>query len=335
MEKAVKWSNSSINILRQCNRRYYLGYILATHGRKNPVRRKAYELKKMQNLTMWKGSVVDKFMEKTIIPLIEDKQPMDFTQLAKQCVALAQSQFLFSEFEMYRDPGIKKGEADEDFCILDIHELGILYTDAELAEAYTTIRQTIENIPLIEMPDGKLLLTYLQECQKLVPNINTWPVTVGKARVTPQIDLVAYHDYKPVVIDWKLSESFVSDYSGQLVICGLTVYLKRLESRDREPYEYEDITLYEVNLLKGIVKQHDFSEERVNETIDRISLTADDLMLLYKKYDDADPEDFELTENEASCKFCNFQTLCTHLLLNNNHYDEKAYNEFVRANQRA
>ena len=335
MEKSVKWSNSSVNILRQCNRRYYLGYILATHGRKNPNRRKAYELKKMQSLTMWKGSVVDKFMEKTIIPMISEQMPLDFVALAKQCVSLAQSQFLFSEFGMYRDAGVKKSDSDDEYCVLDIHELDVPYSEAELAEAYATIRQTIENIPLIRMPDGKLLLTYLKECQKLIPNIGNWVVGVGNARVNPQIDLLAYHDFKPTVIDWKLSESYVSDYSEQLIICGLTVYLKRLENPDKQPHEYEDISLYEVNLLKGTVKQHDFSLERINRTIDRINLTADDLALLNAKYEDADPDDFELTDNEVTCKFCPFQTLCTYLLQNNNQYDEKAYHEFVRANQPA
>src|SRR5258708_3936615 len=115
MENMVRWSYSTINTLRQCNRKYYFAQVMATHGRKVPQRRKAYELKKMQNLTMWKGSVVDKFMEKTVIPAIRDKKELDFTAFGVQAVQLAQSQFQFSQAKAYNDAGLKKSDADNEF----------------------------------------------------------------------------------------------------------------------------------------------------------------------------------------------------------------------------
>src|SRR5690606_8008765 len=110
MENVTSWSYSAVNTLRQCNRKYYFSNILATHGRKNPMRRKAYELKKMQTLTMWKGSLVDKFMEKTIIPAIKAKQSLDFELLAQEAVELAQRQFLFSKAKGYSDAFLKKSD---------------------------------------------------------------------------------------------------------------------------------------------------------------------------------------------------------------------------------
>lgn len=334
MENMVRWSYSTVNTLRQCNRKYYFAQIMATHGRKNQERRKAYELKKMQNITMWKGSVVDKFMEKTVIPSIRDKKELDFDAFANQAVELAKSQFRFSQAKAYNDAGLKKGEADNEFCILDIHELTKPYTEAELAEAYETIRYAIKNIPSIQMPDGSLLITYLKDCSQLIPNVTNWKVEIENARLSPQIDLIAYHNYKPVVIDWKLSDSYVADYSRQLIICGVTVYLKRLES-DKPPYNYSDIQLYEVNLLNGSVKKHEFSEDRINEIIDYINQTGKDLGLLSVVYDEADIEEYSLTENEASCKLCAFRTLCVYLLLNQNHYNEESYIEFVQNSQLA
>ena len=334
MENMVRWSYSTINTLKQCNRKYYFAQVMATHGRKIPQRRKAYELKKMQNLTMWKGSVVDKFMEKTVIPAIRDKKELDFMVFGMQAVELAKNQFQFSQAKAYNDAGLKKSEADNEFCILDVHELGKPYTEVELAEAYETIKQAVENISLIKMPDGTLLITYLKECNQLVPNVTNWKVEIENARVSPQIDLIAYHNFKPVVIDWKLSDSFIADYSRQLIICGITVYLKRLEG-DKQPYQYSDIQLYEVNLLNGVVKQHEFSQEVINDTIDDINRTAKDLGLLHVAYEDADIDEYGLTENEASCKLCSFRPLCIYLLLNQNEYDEESYLEFVQNNQLA
>ena len=333
MSEKVKWSYSAVNTLRECNRKYYFSQVLATHGRRNPLRRKAYELKSMQNLTMWKGSVVDKFMETVIIPLINEKQILDFDLLAQQAVQLAKRQFEYSRLEVYTDTYISKGEVGADFCILDIHALGKEYTEEEVAEAYSIISEAILRLPYIKMPDEQLLIDFLKQANSLLPNVNNWIVYVEDAMVKPQIDLIAYQKWKPVVMDWKLSESYTADYSRQLIICGVTVYLKRLEKTDKPKYEYSDIKLFEVNLLKGIVQEHAFTGEGINQIIDEINLTSQDILQLTNKNEEIDIEDFELTDNEGSCKFCNFRPLCSYLLLNNNNYDEKSYIEFVQSNQ--
>lgn len=335
MSEKVKWSYTAVNTLRECNRKYYFSNVLATHGRKNPLRRKAYELKSMQNLTMWRGSVVDKFMETTVIPLINEKEHLDFDSLAQQAVALAKRQFEYSRLEIYADPTTSKGEVGADFCILDIHAIGKEYTEEEIIEAYSTIHEAVLRLPQILMPDGQLLIEYLKKCNALTPNVNNWVVYVENAMVKPQIDLIAYKNWKPVVIDWKLSESYTSDYSNQLIICGITVYLKRLEKIDKPKYEYSDIKLFEVNLLSGIVKEHEFAEGKINRIIDDINLTSKDIYLLTNNDAEVDIEDFELTDNEGSCKFCNHRSLCSYLLLNNNNYDEKSYIEFVQSSQLA
>ena len=183
------------------------------------------------------------------------------------------------------------------------------------------------------MPDGQLLISYLKQCNALTPNVNNWAVYVEKAMVKPQIDLIAYKNWKPVVMDWKLSTSYTSDYANQLIICGITVYLKRLEKTDKPKYEYADIKLFEVNLLSGVVKEHEFTEDKINRIIDDINLTSQDIGLLTGKDQEIDIEDFDLTDDEISCKFCNYRSLCSYLLLNNNNYDEKSYTEFVQSNQ--
>lgn len=329
--KTVSWSYTTVNTLRQCNRKFYFYNVLASHGRKVPVRRKAYELKSMQNLKMWAGSVVDKFMELTIIPAIREKKELDFSVLAEKAVQMAQLQFRFSKNALYTDPSQKKGDLDGVFCILNIHEVNATYTEQELAETYADIRQAVLNLPAVRMPDGKLLVDFLKECNSLTPNVNNWVATIEKALINPQMDLLALHQWKPVVMDWKLSASFTSDYSRQLLICGLTVFLKRLES-GKPAYDYSDIRLYEVNLLKSEVKPHELTEDRSNELINYINLTAEDIHLLTND-DEPDIDEFELTDDEGLCKSCNFQTLCSFLLKNKNQYDEKLYSQFIQASQ--
>lgn len=335
MAETVDWSYTTSNTMRQCQRKFALSHLLATHGRKDPLRRKAYELKLMQSLKMWAGSVVDKFMETVVIPTVAAKQDLDFESLAGQAVQMAENQFRFSKLGAYKDPTIKKGEVDTSFCILDIHEVKALYSEEELARSYATIREAILNLPNIRMPDGKLLIDFLKEANSLKANVNDWLVYIERARLKPQMDLLTLHNWKPVVMDWKLSASHTSDYSRQLIICGITVYLKRLET-GKTPWRHEDISLYEVNLLKGEVKEHLFTEEAAGNLINYINLTSSDMYLLTRKANGVvDLDEFELTDDDGLCRLCNFQPLCSYLLNNNNQYDEKSYTESLPDKQSA
>lgn len=339
MSKAHKWDISTVNTLRQCNKKYYFGSVLANFHHTNRLRRKAFELKNMQNLSMWPGSVVDKIMETQVMPLIIDNQEINFREIADTAINLAKKQLKFSKNGWYKDPDVSKTEAGEDYCILDIHEIGTPYTEVDLMNVYSKIAQAILNIPNIKLPNSnKFLIEYLREAKNILPNVTTWSFQIEDYRISPQMDLVMYHNYKPVVIDWKVSESFVNDYSKQLIICGLTVFFtrqKKVESEGKIPFQYSDIKLFEVNLLKAEMKEHRFTEERANDLIDYINLTGSDMALLSEELTSSinDITNFELTDNEGTCEFCNYRSLCENLLLNNNQYDEKSYTEFVQSKQ--
>jgi hypothetical protein len=335
MTKKVQWDNTAVNTLQECNRKYYFSQLLASKSRSNPLQRKVHELKKMQTLSMWQGSVIDKFMENVVIPKISRKEELNFESLADDAVALAKKQFDYSRLKIYTDPIAGKLETAMDFCILDIHEQGKSYEEKEIADAYSNIRAAITGLPEIHMPDGQTLLGFLRQCNSLTPNVFTWKVEIEQAVVKPQIDLLAQYNWKPVVIDWKLSRSYLADYSRQLIICGLVVFLKRLENKDKPPYTYGDIRLFEINLFKGTVKQHQFTEERSNDMIDEINLTSRDILLLLGENEEADIDDFEGTDNDGSCKICSYRSICAYLYLNNNSYDEKAFAEFVQVTQSA
>lgn len=335
MSDTVSWSYTTVNTLRQCNRKYFFYAVMATHGRKTAVRRKAYELKQMQTLQMWQGSVVDKFMEKRLIPAITSRAVLDFTLMAEEAVILAKKQFDFSALKKYNDPSLKKGAIDEEFCILDIHELSKSYLDEEVEECYRTIREAILRIPSIQMPTGETLVDYLKGIDYPRANVMDWVIYLERAKVNPQMDFLGYQNWNPVVIDWKLSASYSSDYSRQLLICGITVYFKRLEQRDKTPYSFEKIKLYEINLYKGQVKEHVFSQDEINDMIDYINLTAEDIFLLIdnRKYEEFEITEFDQTDNQSSCRMCNFRPLCSYLLTHKNCYDEKSYLEYVRDQQ--
>ena len=112
----------------------------------------------------------------------------------------------------------------------------------------------------------------------------------------------------------------------------MALHNHRLADKDKTKYRYEDIQLYEVNLLQGEVKQHDFTTERANTTIDYIYQTYGDIELLVgdQSFDQINMDDFALSDNDVICQFCPFRTLCVYMLNNNQTYDEKKYLESLQ-----
>jgi hypothetical protein len=334
----MNWTYSTSNVFRQCRRKFFFSEVLPAHCHSNALRRKAFELKNMQDLTMWAGSVVDSYLTQEIIPAISEGQSLDFEHFAEEAVKLAEAQFDFSRQGLYKNQ--TKEAAGMVYAILDVHEIGQPYELADLDAAYTTIRQAISNIPQLRMPNSQqMLLDFLQQAFSLRSDVTNRYMHIEEARVCPQIDLIAYVKGKPVVIDWKVSLSSTSDYSRQLIIIGLAILRHRnLVVTSKRPYEYSDIRLLEVNLIKdgGYVREHDFTQERANDILDDINLSSGDISQLIRNRlpKDIPITDFPGLENGGYlCDTCPFYMLCTHLNQRDNEYDEEAYVEFVRACQ--
>lgn len=340
MSNKLEWSFSALSTLRKCNRMYYFQYLAPSHHFTNPLRRKAHELKKSKSLLMWRGSVVDKIMELEIMPRIKDKQPVDYSEIAVMAVELAERQFKFSEDKLYRVKENSESKVGADYCILDVHDTNVAYTENDLAKVYSSIKEIIHSIPLIAMPDGSLLVDFLARASFIIPNLKGWHFEFENVRISPQLDLFMFVDNKAIVLDWKVSESDVSDYSRQLVIGGITVldtYRRKSSEGKGRKLSFNDIRLIEVNLLKQSAKEHSFNKQVADECIDYIYLNSDDVEMLTdgKSFDQLNIEDFPITDKEGTCMFCKFRSLCTKILTNNNQYHEKTYDHTVPVKQPA
>src|ERR1041385_817449 len=155
MDKLVKWSITTVNTLRECNRKYFFAHVLRSKSFKNKLGRKAYVLKRMQNFSMWPGNVVDKIMEKTVIPMIQKKQQIDYGQVADAAIELAKRQFNFSKLQLYNDSDLTTSEVGDEWCVLEVHEIGKPFSEKELEDVYSKIRTSILNIPTMKLPGSE------------------------------------------------------------------------------------------------------------------------------------------------------------------------------------
>lgn len=340
MSNKLEWSFSALSTLRKCNRMYYFQYLAPSHHFTNSLRRRAHELKKSKSLLMWRGSVIDKIMELEIMPRIKDKLYVDYNEMANRAIELAKRQFKFSEDRLYKVKENSESKVGADYCILDVHDTHVPYKEDDLTKVYSSIKEIIQNIPLIKMPDGSLLVDFLARASFIIPNLRAWSFEFENVKISPQLDLFMFVDNKAVVLDWKVSESDVSDYSRQLVIGGITVldtYRRKANEGKGKRLSHDDIRLIEVNLLKQNAKEHPFNKQVIDECVDYIYLNSDDVEMLTdgKPFDQLNIEDFPITDKEGTCMFCKFRSLCTKILLNNNQYHEETYNNLVSAKQPA
>lgn len=338
MSSKLEWSFSALSTLRKCNRMYYFQYLAPSHHFTNSLRRRAHELKKSKSLLMWRGSVIDKIMELEIMPKIKDKIVIDYSQVANSAIALAKRQFEFSEKKLYTIKENSESKVGADYCILDIHDTKVAYTEEDLKKVYNSIQEVILGIPNIRMKDGSLLIDFLHKASFIVPNLRGWNFEFENVKISPQIDLFMFVDNKAVVLDWKVSESDVSDYSRQLIIGGITVfdtYRRKAIAGTGRRLGFSDIRLVEVNLLKQNVTEHPFNKATADECIDYIYLNSNDVEMLTegKNFDQLNIEDFPITDKEGTCMFCKFRSLCIETLTKNSKDNEKAYNNNVSVKQ--
>ena len=337
----MEWSISKLSSLRQCHRKFYFSYELSDFHFTHPVRRKAFELAQSKNLRMWQGSLIDNFFSKKIISIYKEKRIPDFQALADELVAIAKRQFSFSEQHLYRDRLMTKTKAGDAYMILDIHECGVPYTEEEVLNVYTTIKEIILQIPGYPSPDeGMTLHEYLVSSNYLQPDIRYWSYEFEGVKLNPQIDLVRHKGKKIHVIDWKVSDSNTADYSKQLYLAGILAFhnIKKANlDKGWAPPKLEDISLLEINLMNGNKKEYFLTKESAAGALDYVYQFKDEQEQLShgKKWDELNIEDYITTDKRETCMFCKFKPLCIHLIKNKFIYDENEYYKLVSPQQLA
>ena len=303
----MKWSHSAHTAMRRCQRQLAIGHFMASHSSKNPDRREAYVLKQLQHLSAWQGSVVHEILATEFLDDLRRRRPVDPQRLAAKAVDLANRQFAFSAAGRYREPGLTKGAAGDQYCALFEHEFGLEVKPEDLGKVHATIRQCYENLAgqhdfLAALRAGT---NHMAERQLFF--------RLDGVTVTAQIDLLFRRpDGQATVVDWKIAQSETSDYSSQLLVYALAV----ARATPWEGIEPESIELYEVNLLKNRVHRHTVTASRLDEAEDFVyrSITEMRGLVGSGKFEDLDLAEFEVAAKPQSCAHCNLRGPCIRLL---------------------
>lgn len=298
---ALQWSHSTHSCFRRCQKQFFFGFLMAnSQALHDPIRRTAWVLSQLQDLPRWRGHLVDYGIEHYVVPCLKFANLPLLARVIDQTIALARRQWTFSEQRIYAQPGLIKGKCGEDFCALFEHEyeMGIGHTELEQVEAEVT--QAFRN--LYAMAD---FLPALYGHQRYHPQYRiTFPFEQG--RINAVLDLLCWRGNQHIIVDWKTVENETSDHTLQMLVYAWAILHK---SPHLSP---DDITVYEVRLHKGNVKEHRITSERLAETENFVfeSISEIDALTRGKTYKEQDIAQYEPAQTSKTCALCNYRKIC-------------------------
>ena len=295
----MKWSISSHNTFRRCQRQYFFQNIMASHNARDPLRWEAHILRQLKSLSTWRGSVVHDSLSNFFVPSLQSSGVIDEKELVGKTLQIADQQYAFSMEKRYRS-NVPKSKLGLEFCALFEHEYGKKIESQDLYSTRAEMAQCLKN--LYENKDFINLIRY-----------GTWygnelnlPFKIGEDSISAKLDVVFFtKDNKVKIIDWKIGNSATSDYSSQLMVYALAVASKWKKNPD-------EIEVYEANLLKGQIVRYPVTDKKLQIMEDFIfkSLSEIKALTMDNGYAIQNFEEFDIARRSTTCAFCKFRKLC-------------------------
>lgn len=301
----MKWSISAHNCFRRCQRQYYFSKIMAAHNASDERRREAHILAQLKSLSAWRGNLVDKGIERFVIPALENGIRIDFDRATQQTIGLAHRQLAFSKAKKYRETGTTKKDIGDEFCALFCHEYGQDISPEKLESLPQDIACCFRNL---ERQTG--FMGYLRQGKRYRTQ-ERLSFYLDEVIVVAWLDLLFFGEAGQLtIVDWKTGVSETSHYRPQLLVYALAAV------KGWPKAQSENLEIYEANLMKNKIRRHHVTEQDLLGIEDFIyssiceirSLTQD------KKFQDQHPEDYEFANSSNTCKYCSFRKLCLEVL---------------------
>lgn len=294
----------------RCPRQWYFHSIVASHTSNSPLRREAHYLKQLQSVYAWRGSLVDRVIEKVIVPNIKNKNIPSTAELMSVSEDLIEKQMIFAKDNNFRSNS--KTNAGDAYCALfDIEYNGNVNEDI-LSDAKNDIKIALRN--LLHSSFLKELLekgSYLAAQRHLIFKFENVNVSC-----TPDL-LVFPEDEPPIITDWKVHSFPNYDYSRQLGLYAIALsrikthkdFPEKMENKLTEPTTFR---LIEYQLLHNEQREYAISNEDVAEIEDYIFFSSSQMIDLVegKKFRESNINEIPTTRFPQTCTKCQFQRLC-------------------------
>ena len=307
----MTWSFSAHRRFRVCQRKWYFDEMVAAAlAKKEPLRREAYLLSKLQGLESWRGSLVDAVIGDHIVRSIADHRPLSLQGALGIAKDLFDRQVAFARAHRLREPNLKMSDHKEEFAAWHAIEYGQGVSAAELETSWSEIQNSLANF--YQFPD--LIRTLHASARLVTQRTLTFSIDGVAVRATP--DLIVFRRAEPpLIVDWKTYIKDSEDHHLQLACYALalttcTPHADFPSTLSR--YRTSDIDLLEVQLITKKLRPYKLSDEDAAEVEAFIveSAMQIDLAASASVRSEIAPEKYPVAYSPMTCTYCPFLSLC-------------------------
>lgn len=306
----MQWSYSLSRSFRQCQRQWFFKKMAASARAKDPFRKRAYLLSKLQSISAWRGRIVDEVISNTLIPNINRGICPTLQDAKHRARDLFDRQLAYARQHPITDLGLQVSKEGDKFAVFHVMEYEGEIPEHEIEQAWYEVETALVNLFSLEH------IKYILESSDYIVSQRALHL-----RLMDDVTLLAFPDAivfrgddPPAIIDWKVHTFGTNDAWLQLAIYAIA--LSRCNPHRDFPNGFEtqpqEIDLYEVQLLTNIVRKHSLEEEQIIEAEEYMLSSAYEIACLTegKKYTDLSIEDFRVAAYPETCQRCAFRTIC-------------------------
>lgn len=310
----MRWSYSASRSFRQCQRQWFFKNVAASARAKDPFRKRAYLLGKLQSISAWRGNIVDDVISNTILPNVHRRFPITLKDAKNRARSLFDRQLAYARRHPITDLDLQVSKDGDDFAVFHAMEYEGELSEDEIERAWCEVETALKNLFVMEEIKQVLKSSDYIVAQRslqftLVDDVSE------RVTVRAQPDVIAFRrSAPPVIIDWKVHAFGMNDAWLQLAIYAIA--LSRCKPHRDFPVGFEmqpqESELYEAQLLTNVVREHLLEEEQIIEAEEYMHDSAYEIICLTegRKYIDLNVEDFRVARYAETCQRCAFRAIC-------------------------
>ena len=306
----MRWSYSASRSFRRCQRQWYFKNVAASPRAKDPFRKRAYLLGKLQSISAWRGKIVDEIISKTIIPSLKHGVCVTLADATNRARDLFNRQLAYARRHPIADLNLQVSKEGDDFAVFHAMEYEDELPEHEIKRAWCEVETALVN--LFSLEDIKCLL---KASNYIIAQRPLQFALMDDVTVLTYPDAIAFRgDAPPAIIDWKVHAFGTNDAWLQLAVYAIA--LSRCNPHRDFPRGFEtqpqEVALYEVQLLTNVVREHLLKEAQIVEAEEYMISSAYEMACLTdgRKYADLSVGDFRTAVHAETCQRCSFRKIC-------------------------
>ena len=306
----MHWSYSASRSFRRCQRQWFFKNVMASATAKDPSRRQAYLLGKLQSISAWRGSIVDKVISETLIPNLNRGISINLSKAINCARQVFDRQLAYARNHPITDLNLQVSKEGDNFAVFHVMEYEGKLPEHEIDRAWYEVEKALSNLFSLDgikhiLKSSNRIISQRSLQFELMDNVHV--------RATPDA-IVFSDDAAPAVIDWKVHTFGTHDAWLQLAIYAIA--LSRCNPHSDFPNGFkthpQEIALYEAQLLTKTVRKHLIAKDQIIDAEEYMLSSAYEIACLTegKKYIELDIKDFKVAWYADTCQRCAFQAIC-------------------------